>query len=184
MDDTQKLALAVALAAEVHRGQTRDEGAPYIEHPIRVGRIAAVELGIGDVDLLCAAYLHDAIEDAEDPDKVRRDIGELFGARVLEVVEILTKPAATPEHREARNATYHARLLAAPREVRMLKLADRLDNTRCLIHCPDSKKRARYLAETEEKYLPLAEQTGVLVEELSRATERVRELYGLQGDGE
>jgi (p)ppGpp synthase/HD superfamily hydrolase len=182
--DTQKLALAVALAAEVHHGQCRDEGTPYIEHPIRVARIAAEELSFTDVDLLAAAYLHDTIEDAENPPETRQRIRDVFGDRVLSIVETLTKTADRSRPKEERDREYHDRLLAAPPEVIALKLADRVDNTRFLIHSPDSKKRASYLKETEEKYVPLAEQAGVLVEELRRATERVRELYGPLGDRE
>ena len=183
MTDAQKLVAAVALAAEVHHGQCRDEGTPYIEHPIRVARIAAEELGVEDVDLLITAYLHDCVEDAADPEVVRRRIREHFGARVLEAVEVLTKPADKSVPKEQRDRKYHERLLAAPREIQALKVADRLDNTRFLIRCPDAKKRASYLKETEEKYLPLAEQAGVLAAELREATERVRELHGPRGDG-
>lgn len=174
---------AVALAAEVHHGQGRDEGTPYLEHPIRVALIAGRELGITDPELLCAAYLHDTIEDADDPNAVRRRIREEFGPRVLDIVETLTKNPDQSVPKEQRDREYHERLLAAPSEVQALKVADRVDNTRFLIHSPDSKKRASYLKETEEKYLPLAEQAGVLVRELRQATERVRELYGPNGDG-
>ena len=184
MGDARQLAAAVALAAEVHRGQCRDEGTPYIEHPIRVALIAADELGVEDTELLAIAYLHDTLEDAAQPDEIRRRIRERFGERVLAGVETLTKSADKSVPKEQRDREYHERLLAAPREVQALKVADRVDNTRFLIHSPDSKKRASYLKETEEKYLPLAEQAGVLVEELRRATERVRERYGPQGDVE
>lgn len=178
MNDHQKLAAAVALAAEVHHGQCRDEGTPYIEHPIRVAQIAANELGLTDLDLLLTAYLHDTLEDAAEPDSIRGRIGEHFGPGVLEMVEILTKPADHSVPKEERDRLYHDRLLAAPQAVQALKLCDRLDNTRFLILCPDSKKRGTYLKETEEKYLPLAEQAGVLLEELRQATAKVRELYG------
>lgn len=178
MTDGQKLVAAVALAAEVHHGQCRDEGTPYLEHPIRVAQIAACEIGLTEVDLLLAAYLHDAVEDAHDPDAVRNRIRELFGGQVLEIVETLTKPDDKSVPKEERDRIYHERLHAAPREVKALKIADRVDNTRFLIHCPDAKKRGTYLRETEEKYLPLAEEAGVLVEELRAATERVRELQG------
>ena len=182
MGEASRLASAVALAAEVHHGQCRDEGTPYIEHPIRVARIAAEELGFEDVDLLAIAYLHDTIEDAGQPEEVRTRIRDLFGDRVLAGVETLTKSADKSVPKEVRDREYHQRLLAAPREVLALKIADRVDNTRFLIHSPNSKKRASYLKETEDKYLPLAEQAGVLVEELRRATERVRELFGPDGD--
>jgi guanosine-3',5'-bis(diphosphate) 3'-pyrophosphohydrolase len=175
------LPAAVALAAEVHHGQCRDEGTPYIEHPIRVALIAARELRIEDPDLLAAAYLHDTIEDAGNPQAIRSRIREEFGERVLAIVETLTKSADESVPKEQRDREYHERLLTAPPEVQALKIADRLDNTRFLIHSPDSKKRSTYLRETEEKYLPLAEQAGVLVEELRQATERVRELYGPDG---
>jgi (p)ppGpp synthase/HD superfamily hydrolase len=178
MNDTAKLTAAAALAAEVHHGQCRDEGTPYIEHPLRVAHIAASEAGVSDPDLLAAAYLHDAIEDAQDPEAIRERVRETFGERVLQAVEILTKSPDRSIPKEHRDHAYHHRLLEAPREIRVLKICDRVDNARFLIQCPDSKKRASYLKETEEKYLPLAAETGVLYEELKRATEKVRELYG------
>jgi guanosine-3',5'-bis(diphosphate) 3'-pyrophosphohydrolase len=178
MTDTQKLAAAVALAAEVHHGQCRDEGTPYIEHPIRVANIAANEVGLTDADLVVVAYLHDAVEDADDPDAIRQRIRVTFGERVLELVEILTKPADKALAKQERDRFYHERLLAGPWEAKALKIADRVDNTRFLIKCPDSKKRSTYLRETEEKYLPLARDANVLVKELEAATERVRDLHG------
>jgi (p)ppGpp synthase/HD superfamily hydrolase len=178
MTHTAKLTAAAALAAEVHHGQCRDEGTPYIEHPLRVAHIAATEAGLSDPDLIAAAYLHDTIEDAQDPDAIRARIRESFGQRVLDAVEILTKSPDQSISKEQRDTTYHQGLREAPHEVRVLKICDRVDNTRFLIKCPDSKKRASYLKETEEKYLPLAAETGVLYEELKRATEKVRELYG------
>jgi (p)ppGpp synthase/HD superfamily hydrolase len=178
MGDARKLAAAAALAAEAHEGQCRDEGTPYVEHPLRVARIVAVELGIEDADLLAAAYLHDAVEDAADPEAMRARIRRECGERALETVEILTKPADRSVPKEERDRLYHERLLRAPREVLALKLADRLDNVRFLVRSPDAKKRATYLEETEEKYLPLAERAGILAEELRRAVERVRELHG------
>ena len=68
--------------------------------------------------------------------------------------------------------------ITRPGPPEVLKICDRVDNTRFLISCPDSKKRSTYLKETEEKYLPLAAATGVLYDELRRATEKVRELFG------
>jgi (p)ppGpp synthase/HD superfamily hydrolase len=177
----QQLAAAVALAAEVHHGQTRDEGTPYIEHPIRVARIAALEARLDDPALIAAAYLHDTLEDAAEPEAVRARIRAEFGARVLGLVETLTKPAASVP-KEQRDREYHARLLAAAPEVQALKLADRLDNVRSLVLCPDVGKRASYLKETEAKYLPLAEQTGVLLDELRLAMERVRTLDSTAGE--
>jgi (p)ppGpp synthase/HD superfamily hydrolase len=181
-EDLKNLVAAVAFAAEVHHGQCRDEGTPYIEHPIRVAGIAARELGVGDPELLCAAYLHDTIEDADDPAKVRHRIRELFGDRVLSLVETLTKPAKDSAPKEQRDREYHERLETAPPEVIALKIADRLDNARFLIRSPDSRKRASYLKETEEKYLPLAQRAGVLVNELHAAIEGVRELHGPRED--
>src|SRR5688500_11588977 len=169
MNDIRKVAEAVALAAEVHHGQCRDEGTPYIEHPIRVAAIAAGEAGLTDPDLLIAAYLHDSIEDAEQPEAVRERIAQLFGERVLGIVETLTKPADRSSPKDQRDRIYHQRLEAAPREVKALKVADRLDNARFLVRCPDPEKRRTYALETEEKYLPLAEQAGVLVDELRAA---------------
>lgn len=178
MNDLQKLTAAAALAAEIHRGQCRDEGSPYIEHPLRVASIAANEAGLDDVDLIVTAYLHDVVEDAEDPETARQRIRSLFGERVLAMVETLTKSPDKSIPKADRDHAYHERLLAAPREVQALKICDRLDNTRYLMQSPNSKKRSTYLEETLEKYLPLAEQAGVLVAELKAATDQVRELLG------
>ncbi len=181
--ETQRLAAAVALAAEVHHGQCRDEGTPYIEHPIRVALIAAEELALSDPDVLCAAYLHDAVEDAADPAGVRERILATFGEWVLQAVDALTKPQDRSVPKDERNRVYLERLNSAPREVRLLKVADRLDNARFLGHSPDAKKRGEYLRETEEVYLPLAESLGVLQEELRAAVREVRERYGPDGQG-
>jgi (p)ppGpp synthase/HD superfamily hydrolase len=143
-----------------------------------VASIAAGEIGLTDPDLILAAYLHDTIEDAAEPEAIRERIRREFGERVLEIVETLTKPTDRSVPKEERDRIYHQRLHAASREVQALKIADRVDNTRFLLLCPDSKKRSTYLRETEEQYLPLAEEIGVLVAELRQAMARVREVHG------
>jgi hypothetical protein len=69
-EELEKIATALRLAESVHRGQTRDEGTPYIEHPIAVARILMEEIditesGVSPLDAICAALLHDVLEDSE-----------------------------------------------------------------------------------------------------------------------
>ena len=71
---------ALVLMRQAHDGALRDEGTPYIRHPLRVALILVEELGISDIDLVCTALLHDALEDCKD---ISYDIlQERFGTRV------------------------------------------------------------------------------------------------------
>lgn len=176
---------AAAIAADAHSGQLRDEGAPYVEHPLRVARILAEEAAVEDPNLLAAAVLHDVLEDAPDPDAVRARIREEIGQPVLTLVELLTKPPSGRNSREERDRAYLERLRAGPPEAVTIKLADRLDNVRSLRLNPDRQKRARYVAETEAHYLPLVNETGILAGGFRRALAELRSGEdGLLGDAE
>lgn len=86
-EDMDKLQRAFELAREAHKEQKRKSGEPYIIHPIAVARIAAVELGL-DANSVCAAFLHDVVEDT--PMTVE-EIGEMFGSDVAFLVDVVTK---------------------------------------------------------------------------------------------
>lgn len=141
---------AFEFASEAHKGQKRDGGEPYIEHPVRVAQMVD-ELG-GDSEMIMAAYLHDTMEDCG---ITREQLAELFGRYVSELVEILTnEPILKGEtqgqasHRKYRDAY---RISRGGECVWLLKLCDRLDNLRSINTKVWKPKRiSRYLEGTQD----------------------------------
>ncbi len=117
---------AVSYAAWKHQGQIRKDGrTPYAAHPMRVLLTVVRELGESDPDTLAAAALHDTIEDTTtDLD----DLVKEFNETVAGYVALLTKDKRMPE--EPREDAYFAGLAAAPRAVKLVKIADSIDNLR------------------------------------------------------
>ena len=115
---------AASFAARAHQGQVRkDRATPYIAHPFRVAMTVRHVFGVDDVNVMCAALLHDTIEDTPvDYD----DIEEAFGKQVAEMVACLTKDMRLPE--PEREPEYDGRLAKAPWQTRLIKLADVFDN--------------------------------------------------------
>lgn len=117
---------AVSYAARKHEGARRKDGAtPYIAHPFRVAMILRHVFGEKDPTVLCAALLHDTIEDT---DTDYDDLLKEFGADVADIVTQLTKDKRLPE--DERDATYYGQLASASREAKLVKLADAYDNVR------------------------------------------------------
>jgi (p)ppGpp synthase/HD superfamily hydrolase len=144
---------AYELAAALHAGQTRDEGHPYIVHPLRVASHLAAH-GYRDPDLLAAALLHDALEDTALDEA---ELAARFAPRVAALVWAATKPML----RRRRDAAAHlAAAGASEGEGQLLKLADRLDNLLFLHASPRRGMRFRVLEETRSKYLPHAVNWG------------------------
>lgn len=115
---------AASFAARAHQGQVRKDGVtPFIAHPFRVAMTVRHVFGVDDPQVLCAALLHDTIEDTPvDYD----DIEEGFGKDVAEMVACLTKDMRLPEPK--REPEYDARLAKASWQTRLIKLADVYDN--------------------------------------------------------
>lgn len=134
---------AASFAARAHRHDLRkDKRTPYFAHPARVALTVAVVFGCDDDVALCAALLHDTIEDTgTDYD----DLLEAFGPEVADAVAALTKNMILRE--DLREPEYDARLAAGPWQARLVKLADQYDNLCELDHRPDappgSAKRAQ-----------------------------------------
>jgi (p)ppGpp synthase/HD superfamily hydrolase len=149
-----ELSKALELAEEAHSGQVRDDGTLYIAHPLRVTLSLALELDVWDADLLCAALLHDALEDGKQVTfvEIRKD----FGERVAHTVQNLTKPSDSEQNREHINRQYLDRLRRADEDCKLVKLADKLDNVRDAVNSPDAAKRRRTAAEAREFYLVMA----------------------------
>jgi (p)ppGpp synthase/HD superfamily hydrolase len=159
---------AYEVAHEAHAGQTRDEGTPYIVHPIRVAVSLVDELKLYSPTLICSALLHDVIEDT---DITREDVSQMFGEEIAEVVWLLTKleEVRLTEHLRRIEESGHT---GAP----LVKLCDRLDNLRSVVHTPRPDKKHRYIRTTEELYLPLAARTNrYLHDELLRCLEAARQ---------
>ena len=165
--DVARVLRSYEVAREAHSGQTRDEGSPYIVHPIRVAVSLVDELGLYSPKLICSALLHDVIEDSE---LTRDDIARLFDEEIAEVVWLLTKLE------DVRLPEYLARIeAAADTGAPIVKLCDRLDNMRSVVHTPKLEKKRRYIRTTEELYLPLAARTNrYLHDELLRCLDEAR----------
>jgi guanosine-3',5'-bis(diphosphate) 3'-pyrophosphohydrolase len=159
--------LAYEVAEAAHAGQMRDEGTPYIVHPLRVAVTLVDEMKLYSPDLICAALLHDVIEDS---DTTREQIAEAFGERVARIVWLLTKfdSVSLPAYLAAIEA-------AAGTGAAVVKLCDRLDNLRFLAHSPKAEKKRRYIRTTEDHYLPMAARTDeYLYNELRRWLDEAR----------
>ena len=150
---------AYALGASAHAGQTRASGEPYITHPVAVASILA-DLRM-DAETLCAAILHDALEDTPLEHRVLVDA---FGETVADLVEGVTKLDRLKfrDRQEAAAESFRKMLLAMSRDLRviLIKLADRLHNMRTLdaMTLASQKRTAR---ETLDIYAPIAQRLGM-----------------------
>jgi guanosine-3',5'-bis(diphosphate) 3'-pyrophosphohydrolase len=120
----EKVHAALAFALRRHEGHRRRDGVtPYAVHPLRILVTLALRVGVRDEASLCAALLHDTLEDT------RTDYDELrarFGRRIADLVAVLSKDVRLPE--PVRERAYLRQLVAAPLEARVVKLADLFDN--------------------------------------------------------
>ncbi len=158
-EDLQPLRDAFQFAAEQHEAQVRDSGEPYLSHPLEVAHILA-DLRL-DVTTLCAALLHDIVEDTKIATSA---LAARFGAETARLVEGVTKISrlelASPEARQSESV--RKMLLAMVSDVRvvLVKLADRLHNMRTLGFCPPEKQE-RIARETLDIYAPIAHRLGM-----------------------
>ncbi|HZH47034.1 MAG TPA: bifunctional (p)ppGpp synthetase/guanosine-3',5'-bis(diphosphate) 3'-pyrophosphohydrolase [Roseococcus sp.] len=158
--DAELLRHAACFACEAHARQQRQNGEPYIIHPIAVAEIlASYRL---DSATLATALLHDVVEDTE---HALPEIERRFGAEVARLVDGVTKLSRIEVQSERTKQAENLRklLLALSEDLRVLlvKLADRLHNMRTLSFVPKPEKRARTARETLEIYAPLAERIGM-----------------------
>lgn len=154
-----KIITAYQFAAKAHEGQMRSSGKPYITHPLAVA-YTLLELGM-DTDTICAALLHDVVEDTE---ITLEDVKKRFGQDVALLVDGVTKlgkvSVYTKEEQQAENI--RKMLLAMSQDIRVMiiKLADRLHNMRTLKYRPPEKQR--YTAhETMDIFAPIAHRLGI-----------------------
>ncbi len=159
--DIDKIKSAFTYAAQLHEGQFRLSGEPYICHPVSVAVIVA-ELGL-DTDSICAALLHDTVEDCADKTNLET-LSKMFGAEVAMLVDGLTKiiQVQVADKEEAHIENIRKMLLAMTRDIRVIfiKLCDRLHNMRTLAAKREDRQRAIAL-ETMYIYAPLAHRLGI-----------------------
>ncbi len=151
---------AYRFAAEFHRDQRRRSGEPYINHPVEVALILAHDLHM-DEDVICAALLHDTVEDTP---ATLSDLSELFGETVAELVDGVTKLTSIEvDSMDAKQALNLRKMfLAMSRDIRVviIKLADRLHNMRTLAALPPDRRTFK-AHETMDVYAPLADRLGI-----------------------
>ena len=150
---------AVAYAQEKHKNQKRKDGSPYIIHPLAVAEIVA-ETGL-DTDAVVAALLHDCIEDT---DASFDDIARRFGQTVAELVEGVTKLTrveySTQEEQQVENLRKMFMAMSKDIRVILIKICDRLHNTRTMEYQTAEKQRSKSM-ETMDIYAPLAHRLGM-----------------------
>ncbi len=175
--DLSKIISAYEFAAKAHEGQTRSSGQAYIIHPLAVA-YTLLELGM-DTDTICAALLHDVVEDTP---ATLDDLKKRFGQDVAMLVDGVTKlgkiPLLNKEEQQAENI--RKILLAMSQDIRVMiiKLADRLHNMRTLKYRPMDKQRKTAL-ETMSVYAPIAHRLGIraIKEELEDLSFRYLDPY-------
>ena len=164
-DEQYQLVLkAFEFANEAHKDVRRRSGEPYMLHPIAVAKIVVDEIGLG-CKSICAALLHDVVEDTE---YTVEDIQRLFGDKIASLVDGLTKikTALDNESRSGKSSlqaeNFKRILITLNDDVRiiLIKLADRLHNVRTIQFMPEYK-RDKILSETMYIFIPLAHRLGL-----------------------
>lgn len=153
---------AFNFAKHAHKGVRRLSGEPYIMHPISVAQIVCSEIGLGSTSI-CAALLHDVVEDT---DYTVEDIENMFGPKIAQIVDGLTKISGGifGDHASAQAENFKKLLLTMSEDIRviLIKIADRLHNMRTLGSQPVNK-RYKIAGETLYIYAPLAHRLGLNV---------------------
>ena len=151
---------AFNFAKQAHKGVRRLSGEPYIMHPIAVAQIACEEVGLGSTSI-CAALLHDVVEDT---DYTTEDIENMFGAKVAQIVDGLTKISGGifGDKASAQAENFKKLLLTMSDDIRviLIKICDRLHNMRTLESQP-ANKQYKIAGETLYIYAPLANRLGL-----------------------
>ena len=151
---------AFNFAKQAHKGVRRLSGEPYIMHPIAVALIACEEMGLGSTSI-CAALLHDVVEDT---DYTVEDIENIFGNKIAQIVDGLTKISGGifGDKASAQAENFKKLLLTMSDDIRviLIKICDRLHNMRTLVSQP-ANKQYKIAGETLYIYAPLANRLGL-----------------------
>ncbi|MFG3202058.1 HD domain-containing protein [Streptomyces sp. NPDC048192] len=175
-DEQSRARVAAGLALTVYDGHTRDQGTPYLEHPLAVVRLLRTEIGVRRPETLLLALLHDALEVAPESEALLvHHLGGPFTARLR---------AMTADHRlEQRpksvgdETRWRAKQAALPPEGLLVRLADRLHNLRDLAASPNLDRRRRFLQTLGDFHLPLADAACGLDTHLETMHARLHDEY-------
>ena len=175
---------AFNFARQAHKGVRRHSGEAYIMHPLAVARIVCKEIGLGSTSI-CAALLHDVVEDT---DYTVEDIRNLFGDKIANIVNGLTKIAGGVfgAHASEQAENFKKLLLTMSEDIRviLIKIADRLHNMRTLEYM-QLNKQYKIAGETLYIYAPIAYRLGLSrikteLENLSFRYEHPEEYYRIE----
>lgn len=151
---------AFNFARHAHKGVRRLSGEPYIMHPLAVAQIVCSEIGLGSTSI-CSALLHDVVEDT---DYTVEDIGNMFGPKIAQIVDGLTKISGGifGDHASEQAENFKKLLLTMSDDIRVIlvKIADRLHNMRTL-GAQAVNKQYKIAGETLYIYAPLAHRLGL-----------------------
>jgi guanosine-3',5'-bis(diphosphate) 3'-pyrophosphohydrolase len=158
---------ALAFAARKHRDQRRKdaEASPYINHPIALADVLVNEGGVTDVEVVCAALLHDTVEDT---DTTHEELVNAFGSRIARIVAEVTDDTSLAREDRKRLQIEHAAALSP--EAKLVKLADKICNLRDVAQRPPAKwDRAR-----QREYFDWAKQ---VIDRLRGASPRLEAVF-------
>jgi (p)ppGpp synthase/HD superfamily hydrolase len=168
-----KITRAFSIAMKAHSGQVKkgNKTEPYINHPLRVALILTEEIHEYDIDIICAAILHDTlginanhgmsspVSDANSGTTSEARIRNELGEPIYSIVKTLAKPLAKSNEKDRILGEYFRNIAKSPEDVRYIKLADRLDNIRNLKNAIQKDRILRYKEETQKYIIPIAENT-------------------------
>ncbi|MFF2849676.1 HD domain-containing protein [Streptomyces sp. NPDC058001] len=167
-EEQSRARVAAGLALTVYEGHTRDQGTPYLEHPLAVVTLLRTEIGVRDPETLLLALLHDALEVAPESEALLvQHLGAPFAARLR---------AMTADHRLERRpkslgdeTRWRAKQAGLTPDELLVRLADRLHNLRDLAASPNLDRRRRFLRALNDFHLLLAEAARLLSPHLETA---------------
>jgi guanosine-3',5'-bis(diphosphate) 3'-pyrophosphohydrolase len=124
---------AAQFAAEKHKNQRRKDvdASPYINHPLALASVLAVEGGVEYPDVICAAMLHDTVEDT---DTTAKELADIFGDKVTSIVLEVTDDKSLEKAVRKEEQVRHAPLMSS--EAKLVKLADKICNLRDILASP------------------------------------------------
>ncbi len=154
-DEQSRARITGALALTLYDGHTRDQGTPYLEHPLAVVTLLRAEIGVSHPETLLLALLHDALEVAPESEALLvQRLGAPFTGRLRAMTadhRIEQRPKAADDE-----TRWRFKQATLPPEDLLVRLADRLHNLRDLVASPNIDRRRRFLQSLGDFYLPLA----------------------------
>jgi guanosine-3',5'-bis(diphosphate) 3'-pyrophosphohydrolase len=164
--DLKLLLKATAFAAHKHRTQKRKdaEASPYINHPIALANILCNEAGVTDIEVICAALLHDTVEDTA---TTFQELGREFGTVIQTIVAEVTDDKSLEKQERKRRQVEHAAHISA--KAKLVKLADKIANLRDIANTPPANWNLR----RRQEYFDWAKQVVDALRGVNPVLERI-----------